>query len=210
MAENAGKDAPRGDSASRIAELEALLDQKNRDLESLHHAHTQLTRRTRMFERIHPLFLHPEQTEDNLEFVMDVLLDEIDVEAGSILLMDFEAEEFFFASTRGPVAEEIKKVRFPLGKGLAGACAANNMTLAVSNVESDPRFYREITDQLGFTVRSLLAVPLPYKGTPIGVVELINKLEGGEFLHQEIQAVEKVAVLAGKLIALGDRLREGE
>ncbi len=193
----------------RVAELESRLDQRNRDIEALQHAHTHLSRRTRMFERIHPLFLNPENIEDNIEFVMDVLLEEIDAEAGSILLIDFEDREFFFAATRGPVAEEIKKVRFPVDRGIAGACAQNNLTIALSDVESDPRFYREITDQLGFTVKSLLAVPLTYRGTPIGVIELINKREGIDFLSQEIAAVEKVAVLAGRLIGLGDRLRGG-
>jgi signal transduction protein with GAF and PtsI domain len=194
----------------RVRQLEEMLEARNRDLESLQHAHTNLSKRTRMFERIHPLFLSPEAIEENLDFVMDVLLDEIEVEAGSILLIDFEANEFFFVVARGPVAEEIMKIRFPSDKGIAGACAANNMTLSVSNVESDPRFYREITDQLGFTVRSLLAVPVTYKGHPIGVIELINKQESPEFLGQEVDAVEKVAVLAGKLIALGERLRGGE
>lgn len=207
MSEDAAPAAGKGDLEGRIRELTDLVERKNRDIESLHHAHTNLSKRTRMFERIHPLFLNPEDIEENLEFVMDVLIDEFEAEAGSILLIDFEAGEFFFASTRGPVAEEIKKVRFPSDRGIAGACAQNNMTISVSDVESDPRFYRDITDQLGFHVRNILAVPLPYRGTPIGVIELINKAEGEEYLSQEIQAVEKVAVLAGKLIGLGERLR---
>jgi GAF domain-containing protein len=192
---------------TRIRELEEMVELKNRDLRSLQHAHTNLARRTRMFERIHPLFLTPEDIEENIQFVMDVLVDEFQAEAGSIILIDFEAHEFFFASARGPVAEKIMKIRFPLDKGIAGACARNNITISVSDVESDPRFFRDITDELGFSVRSLLAVPLTYRGTPIGVIELINRDEGEEFLATEIEAVEKVGILAGKLIALGDRLR---
>jgi signal transduction protein with GAF and PtsI domain len=129
-----------------------------------------LSRKLRMYEQIHSLFQKPTDLQPNMEAVMDILLHDMDVEAGSILLIDPEANEFFFASTRGPVAEEIKKIRFPADKGLAGAAAVGRRSLSISDVHKDPRFYREITDQLGFEVRSLLAVPVLFRGESIGVV----------------------------------------
>lgn len=183
-------------------------DTRERDHLNLQRAMTALARKVRMYEQIHPLLLNPTSLDANMEAVMDVLMNDMDVEAGSILLIDPEAQEFFFASTRGPVAEEIKKVRFPIDRGIAGAAAQGRRSVAVSEVNKDPRFYREITDQLGFEVRSLLAVPVLFRGESIGVVELINKREGNDFLGTEVEAVEKVSGLLATLIALGEHLIE--
>ena len=183
-------------------------DSRSRDFINLHRAHQFLARKVRMYERIHPLFLKPQNLEENLEIVMDVLVQDMDVEAGSIILIDPSAREFFFAAARGPVADEIKKIRFPADKGIAGAAVRGQQTLAVSDVNRDPRFYREMTDQLGFKVRSLLAVPIVYHGDSIGVIELINKREGNDFHHPEVEAVERVAGLVANLIALGEHLIE--
>ena len=195
------------DPNHRLQELERMLEQRSNDMQSLQHAQAMLGRKLAIFDRMHPLLMHPETIEKNLEVVMDALVGEIQVEAGSILLIDFVAKEFFFACARGPVSEEILKIRFPSDKGLAGAAAQGPQTLSLSNVSSDPRFYREITDQLGFEVRSLLAVPITWKGTAIGVIELINHMDSNDFIGYEVAAVEKVAALTATLIALGERLR---
>ncbi|GEM_PF-2499574 len=200
MVANAGTQA--GEDAGGNA------DARSRDYQNLQKAHMLLARKVRIYEQIHTLFLRPRRLDENMEKVMDILLQDMDVEAGSILLIDPEANEFFFASTRGPVAEEIKKVRFPANRGIAGAAAEGRRPLAVSDVNRDPRFYREITDQLGFEVRSLLAVPILLDGESIGVVELINKRQGDDFLHQEVEAVEKASGLLATLIALGEHLGE--
>lgn len=195
------------DPNQRLQELEQMLEQRSHDMQSLQHAQSMLGRKLAIFDRMHPLLMHPETIEKNLEVVMDALVGEIQVEAGSILLIDFVAKEFFFACARGPVSEEILKIRFPSDKGLAGAAAQGPQTLSLSDVSSDPRFYREITDQLGFEVHSLLAVPITWKGTAIGVIELINHMDSNDFIGYEVAAVEKVAALTATLIALGERLR---
>lgn len=181
---------------------------QEQQLRNLQTAHMFLARRVRMYERIHALFIRPTKVMENLQVVMDVLEQDMDVEAGSIILIDPNTDEFFFAAARGPVADEIMKIRFPKDRGIAGACAMGRQVLAVSDVSRDPRFYKEITDQLGFETRSILAVPLLFQDEPIGVIELINKREGNDFLSQEIEAVEKVAGLTAMLIALGEHIAE--
>jgi GAF domain-containing protein len=182
------------------------VDARMRELQNLQRTHLLLARKTRMYEQIHPLFQRPTQLEANLETVMDILLADMDCEAGSIILIDPEANEFFFASARGPVAEEIKSIRFPTDRGIAGAAVQGRESISVSNLSDDPRFYREITDQLGFEVRSLMAVPILFRGESIGVIELINKREGDDFLAPEVKAVEAVAALTATLTALGEHL----
>ena len=182
---------------------------KERDLQNLQQAYSSLARKVRLYERIHPLLLTPKRLDANLKAVMKALLEDMDAEAGSIILIDQDAAEFFFAAAEGPVSDEIMKVRFPKDRGIAGAAAEGRRTIAVSDVSQDPRFYREITDQMGYEVRSLLACPILLSDEPIGVVEVINKREGNQFLSHEIDLVEKVAGLTAILIVIGEHFAAG-
>jgi signal transduction protein with GAF and PtsI domain len=196
--------------AERIKELEAELAKKQKDLQSVTRAHTLLNKKTRIFERIHPLFDSPELLHDNLERVLDVLVHEFDVEAGAILLIDGEAREFYFAAARGPNSDQLVGVRFPVDQGLAGACARSREPLVVSNVADDPRFNKSISDSVGFAVSSLCALPMKDGLGVSGVIEMLNKRSGPDYRADEVETGMRVADLAARLIAVGVELQGEE
>lgn len=194
----------------RIARLEAELAQKQNDLQNVTRAHTLLTKKTRIFERIHTLFESPELIHDNLERLLDVCVQEFDVEAGAILLIDGETREFFFAAARGPNSEQLVGVRFPVDQGLAGACAKSREPLVVSNVADDPRFNKSVSAAVGFNVTSLCALPMRDGLGVSGVIELLNKRSGPDYRADEIETGLRVADLAARLIAVGVELGGSE
>lgn len=190
----------------RVKRLEHELMQKQKDLQNVTRAHTLLTKKTRIFERIHTLFESPELIHDNLERLLDVLVQEFDVAAGSILLIDGETREFFFAAARGPNSEKLEGVRFPVEQGLAGACAISREPIVVSNVADDPRFNKSISESVGFEVTSLCALPMRDGLGISGVIELLNKRSGPDYRADEIETAMRVADLAARLIAVGVEL----
>src|SRR5690242_4110478 len=54
-----------------------------------------------------------------LEMIVETAADVIDANAASLFLIDREAQELTFEVALGEKAEEVKKFRVPLGKGLA-------------------------------------------------------------------------------------------
>jgi len=52
-------------------------------------------------------------------------------------------------------------------------------------VRADPRFYAKIDETVGFETRSILCVPLKAKTKLIGVLEAINKQNGGNFTRED-------------------------
>ena len=198
--------ADREELEARIRTLEAELEQKTRDIASVTRAHTLLSKRTRIFERVHALFEEPQAIEENLRRLLEVLAHEFDCEAGAVLLIDGEAREFFFSAALGPNSEKLVGVRFPVAKGLAGACAQSRQPLVVSNVGDDPRFYRSISDSVGFSVRNLLALPMRDGLGVSGVIELLNKRSGSDYRADEIDTGLRVADLAARLVAVGVEL----
>lgn len=100
----------------------------------------------------------------------------LNVEATSVLLYDAASDELVFAAITGPASEALAGARMPATAGIVGWALQKAQPVLVRDAQSDPRFYDRIDALAGLTTRSLLAVPLWYKETIIGVMEAINKV----------------------------------
>ena len=123
-------------------------------------------------------------------------------EAGSLLLLDEETNELFFAAATGPVSDAIKKVRFMSGEGLAGCVLMTGQPLAISNVTSDPRWKKDI-DGIGYTPTSMLVVPVTYGERIIGIIQFLNKPDGEHFGEKDMAYAGKIAHLLGYTLFYG-------
>lgn len=102
----------------------------------------------------------------------------LDVEAGSLLLLDDKTGELYFKITLQGENKQLTSYRLAPGEGIAGWVVAHNQPAIVNNVSSDERFSPKIDQAIGFTTRSVLGVPLLVRGKPIGVLEMVNKNSG--------------------------------
>ena len=102
-------------------------------------------------------------------------------EAGSLLLVDADTQELVFKVAVGPVGAQLVDTRLPPGAGIAGAVARDGVPLIVNDAKADPRHYSGIDANTALETRTILCVPLTNKGHILGVVELINKLNGMPF-----------------------------
>jgi len=104
----------------------------------------------------------------------------LQVEAGSLLLLEPDKEELQFAVTLQGDAVQFSDFSIKVGQGIAGWVAQHGEPLLVPDVENDPRFYKKVDHATGFQSRAILCVPLKAKEHTIGVLEVINKLSGPE------------------------------
>jgi HD-GYP domain-containing protein (c-di-GMP phosphodiesterase class II) len=131
----------------------------------------------------------------NSSLSLDVVLDNlmsmgmqlINAEAASILLMDDELGQLYFAAATGVKKEEMKRIYLKKSEGIAGWVADKGEVLLIPDVEKDPRFSKKADKTSGFVTKSILAVPLKTEGRLIGVAEAINKKGGGEFTEADSQ-----------------------
>jgi putative methionine-R-sulfoxide reductase with GAF domain len=117
-------------------------------------------------------------------------------EASSLLLLDEESKELFFAAATGPVSNEIKKVRLKSGEGLAGCVLMTGQPLAISDVSSDPRWKRDLPS-MDFAPKSMLVEPVTYGDRIIGIIQFINKTDGGNFTERDMAYAGKIAHVIG-------------
>lgn len=142
-----------------------------------------------------------------LQQALEAVQEAVGVEAGSVLMVDADDGKLHFAAATGPKAEEVKAFSIDPGIGVAGWCFQQNEPVAVSDVASDARFYRQISKAIGFETRSLCCAPIRLSGQAVGVLELINRQKGDEFHTEEMQTISMVGIMAGQLVGNARRLR---
>ncbi|MFZ5915446.1 MAG: GAF domain-containing protein [Chloroflexota bacterium] len=121
-----------------------------------------------------------------LNLIMSKVVELLDVEAGSLLMLDEDGKNLVFRVALGPVREKIEELHLPVGIGIAGSAVKEGRPLVVNNALSDPRWYSAFDRDTRFVTRSVLAVPLQVKGKIIGVIEALNKQDGRPFNQDEL------------------------
>ncbi len=101
----------------------------------------------------------------------------VGAERASLYLLDEKAQELYFDVALG-LPEEVQKMRFKLGEGIAGTCAKEGRSIIITDAATDPRHSKKADAKSGFVTRSLLTCPMIIKGKVIGVVQAVNRIDG--------------------------------
>ena len=134
--------------------------------------------------------------EDVIQRTMAGINEILDVEAGSLLLIDERTNELYFKITLRGENKRVTAFRLKLGQGIAGWVVAHQLAAIVNDVSTDPRFYSKIDEAIGFKTESVLCAPLIVQGRPIGALEVINKRQGYFTLDDQELLVSMCASLA--------------
>ncbi len=111
-----------------------------------------------------------------LHYTMDMIRTAMNVEAGSLLLRDGDELKFELAFNIDVAV--LKQFRIKLGQGIAGYAAARGETILAPDVRLYPQFFPDVDAHTGFHTRSALCVPMISQGRVIGVIEVLNKMDG--------------------------------
>ena len=120
----------------------------------------------------------------------------MEAEASSLLLVNPENNKLYFEISLGTKGPEVQRFSLNMGEGIAGWVAANNRSLIVNDVESDNRFFADISKKINFPTKSILAVPMRIKERCVGVIEIINKIDGGNFSEEDLEWLQIFATQA--------------
>ncbi|MCL1930985.1 MAG: sigma 54-interacting transcriptional regulator [Treponema sp.] len=121
-------------------------------------------------------------------------------EASSLMLADKEQKSLYFEVALGSRGHEVKRYKVKMGEGIAGWVAQNNKSIIVNDVANDRRHLRAISRQIGYPVRTMLAVPMRVRDKCIGVVEVINKAPDKFFTDEDLEWLEIFAEQAALAI----------
>ncbi|MDF1663056.1 MAG: GAF domain-containing protein [Planctomycetota bacterium] len=161
--------------------------------------HLRSTSKAVLLDQVIHLSAHPHSFDALCDGYMDIAMQSCNAESGALYMHDAHSDEIYFATARGPKAESVLAldVTFKPGEGLVGACFEAEQLIAISDVTRDPRFSKEVSDAVGYEVRSILTVPITKEGHAIGCIQVINKEEGNEFTPDETEWFQALGRYAG-------------
>ena len=125
----------------------------------------------------------------NSTLELDVVLDQIAhsaasvmrAEASSVLMLDRRRNKLVFAAAVGEQGRVLMGREFDADLGIAGRVLKNGAAVSVADVSKSPDFYPGIDELSDFHTRGLIAAPMVYKSETLGVVEVLNRLDGLPF-----------------------------
>jgi len=121
--------------------------------------------------------------------VMEAITKVLRVEAGSLLMVDENNKEVYFEVALGDKSDMVKEIRLKMGEGIAGWVAEHGEPLMIQDVMKDTRFYKKADKKTDFVTRNILCVPVKIKDKIIGVLQAINRIDGG-FTQDDISLFE--------------------
>jgi signal transduction histidine kinase len=112
--------------------------------------------------------------------------------AGSVLLIDEQQGDMFFAAASSPAADLLLGTRMRPDQGIVGWTIQRRESVLVDDAHDDPRFYGQIDRQTGLKTRSVLCVPLISKDRVIGAIEVIDP-RSNQFSEDDLRLLESLA-----------------
>jgi len=125
----------------------------------------------------------------------------------SLLLRNARTGELTFKLVVGSGVQAILGSTIPKGQGIAGWIAETGQAIIIEDVAKDKRFDSTVDRLLGFTTESIIGVPLKTRDRVFGVIELINKVKGGNFTPLELKMLMTIADFAAIAIEKAYYLR---
>ena len=117
----------------------------------------------------------------------------MNAEAGSLLLMNEEKSRLYFEVALGNREEDMKTISLNFGEGIAGWVAQHGKPLIVNSPERDRRFFKGVDERTEFKTRNIICVPVRVKEKIVGVLEAVNKQDGGKFNKEDLSLLTSLA-----------------
>ncbi len=136
-----------------------------------------------------------------VEAILQSLINSVDAEAGSVLELDADNNQFLFRSSiGGGDRNQLAAFRVPMGQGIVGHVGESLQPLLIQDLEDNTMQLKSVSLATGLAPKTCLAVPLVIASQLYGVVELFNKKDGSYFNQQDLKKLEYGAKYAAKVL----------
>jgi len=87
-------------------------------------------------------------------------------------------EGLTYVAAEGATGDAIVGTTLPAGQGIAGFVAATGQSIAVHDLDNDPRFARDVAERVGYIPRSIQCIPFnDDAGDVVGVISLLDRTD---------------------------------
>ncbi|MGF1632726.1 MAG: sigma 54-interacting transcriptional regulator [Phycisphaerae bacterium] len=137
--------------------------------------------------------------------IMDVLARRLDMQRGTLVLLDESTGRLRTLAASGLSREEVDRNRFALGEGITGNVVATGRQRVIPDVRTDPDFLNR-TGRLDYVDRdqpvSFICVPVLIEGRCAGALSMDKVLTSEAQLQADAQLVETIAAFLAQAIQI--------
>lgn len=176
------------------------------ELVYLHHTETTIdshqraletqTKRLKTLNQASRAINSPIGLQDVIQVVLSLAYEVVGAEAAALLLRD-DDDDLIVVATHN--VSDMHGRAVTAGMGVIGWVADNRASALVPDVEQDPRYRSYVDSSAEIHTRAMLAVPLATTSDVIGVLVVMNGLEG-EFSQDDLETLENLGASAATAI----------
>jgi len=141
-------------------------------------------------------------TTNDLDQVIELIVCEcvahLNVEQGAIMLLDQSEADDQFRTIVREVDTNSEIVPYHFGVQLSGWMIKNQKPLLINDLANDDRFTSLSTEE--FPINSILSAPLKTKGKLIGVLNVFNKVNAGDFSMDDQRMLTIIASQSAQVV----------
>ncbi|MDI6703931.1 MAG: GAF domain-containing protein [bacterium] len=144
------------------------------------------------------------ELDELLDIIMDSVIEELQADTGSLMLLSEKKEELYIRVARGLAKDVVESTKVKLGYGISGFVAKNKEPLLLVGTVKDPKL-KKIMEEEREEIKSALCVPLLIKDEVIGTLSVKRIERDGDFSQDDLELLSLFGVHAATSIE-NDRL----
>jgi Nif-specific regulatory protein len=149
--------------------------------------------------------------EKNLSRTMRVLGEFLEMERGSIFLLDQNTKELEIVAAHGLTKEQIERGKYKIGEGIVGRVLEKGTPMVIPNVGEEPLFLNKTGSRIRKSGISFLCVPIKFKGESIGVLSADRIFKDKAItIDEDIRVLEIIASIIVQYVILWKHYRDSE
>jgi Nif-specific regulatory protein len=149
--------------------------------------------------------------EKNLSRTMRAIADFLEMERGSVFLLDQNSKELRIVAAHGLTREQIDRGKYRIGEGIVGRVLEKGSPLVIPNVGAEPLFLNKTGSRIKKTGISFLCVPITFKGESIGVLSADRIFKDRAItVDEDIRVLEIIASIIAQYVILWKHYKETE
>jgi len=149
--------------------------------------------------------------EKNLSRTMRVLGEFLEMERGSVFLLDQHTKELKIVAAHGLTREQIDRGKYKIGEGIVGRVIERGSPVVIPNVGEEPLFLNKTGSRIRKGGISFLCVPISFKGEAIGVLSVDRIFKDRAItVDEDIRVLEIIASIIAQYVILWKHYKDTE
>ena len=151
-----------------------------------------------------------ERDSDALAAFFERVMQALPYQLATLALHDAQGRRLVFSASRTFEHGLIDGVRISVERGIVGWVARNRQPVRLDDATADARHDPTLARRTGLVPHGMICVPLLHRGRLLGIVQVINRLDGRPFSAAEERLVQALADHAAVAIANAQLYHEVE